>query len=67
MPDMFSDGQIHVLSEMPEGMTCCFLAHLSRRLIDELIVYMYPCSGVHLQFQIFSSFKPLGQLMPKFV
>ena len=37
MPDMFSDGQIHVLSQMTEGKTCCFLAHLSRRLIDELI------------------------------
>ena len=49
------------------GNSIIFLAHLSRRLIGELIVY--PCSGVRPssvrrrpQFQRSSSLKPLGRL-----
>ena len=49
-----------------------FLAHLSRRLIDELIGY--PWSGVRRlssvvrpQFQMSSPLKPLGQLKPNFM
>ena len=48
-----------------------FLAHLSRRLTGELIVY--PCSGVHPlsvrrpQFQRSSPLKPLGQSKPNFM
>ena len=56
----------------------CFLAHLSRRLTGELIVY--PCSGVRPsssvrrppvvrrpQFQRSSPLKPLGQSKPNFM
>ena len=52
----------------------CFLAHLSRRLIGELIVYQ--CSGVRRrrrrrrrppQFQTSSSPKPLGRSKPNFM
>ena len=50
-----------------------FLAHLSRRLIGELIVY--PWSGVRLRrpsydvhnAQTSSSQKPLGRLKPNFI
>ena len=50
-----------------------FLAHLSRRLTGELIVY--PCSGVRPsssgvrrpQFQRSSPLKPLGQSKPNFM
>ena len=48
-----------------------FLAHLSRRLTGELIVY--PCSGVRpssvrrSQFQRSSPLKPLGQSKPNFM
>ena len=51
---------------------CIFLAHLSQRLIDELIVY--PCSGVRPsyfvvrpQFQTSSSPKPLARSKPNFM
>ena len=41
-----------------------FLAHLSRRLMGELIVYqsLRRTSPVHPQFQTSSPLKPLGQL-----
>ena len=50
-----------------------FLAHLSRRLTGELIVY--PCSGVGVvvvvvvvhTFQTSSPLKPLGQSKPNFM
>ena len=47
-----------------------FLAHLSRRLIGELIVY--PCSGVVVvvvvhNFKTSSPPKPLGQSKPNFM
>ena len=57
---------------MEKSENCQFLAHLSRRLIDELIVY--PCSSIRPsvrrpsvvrrrpQFQRSSSPKPLGRL-----
>ena len=57
------------------GIKCAFLllAHLSRRLIAELIVQ--PCSGVRgrrgrrgrQQFQTSSPLKPFGQLKPNFL
>ena len=57
------------------GIKCAFplLAHLSRRLIAELIVY--PCSGVRgcrgrrgrQQFQTSSPLKPFGQSKPNFL
>ena len=43
-------------------LTCIFLAHLSQRLIGELIGY--PWSGFRSQFQMSSSWKPLGQSKP---
>ena len=49
-------------------MAYCFLAHLSRRLMGELIVTP---AGVWLSvrqhFQISSSLKPLGQLNSNFI
>ena len=62
----FSDLKVTILTMRP------FLAHLSRRLTGELIVY--PCSGVRPsssvrrpQFQRSSPLKPLGQSKPNFM
>ena len=64
-------------SSLPEAIHCLpyrfsLLAHLSRRLTGELIVY--PCSGVRPSFTICgiihkrsSSLKPLGQSKPNFI
>ena len=65
---------VYRLKERP-FQTSIFLAHLSRRLTGELIVY--PCSGVRRpsssvvvrrsQFQRSSPLKPLGQSKPNFM
>ena len=81
----FSDNLIRQILETNKQLQCdkfdklalkCihmeFLAHLSRRLIGELIGN--PCSGVRhgrrrscQQFQTSSPWKPLDQLMPNFM
>ena len=63
----FRFSSMGVLKEMT---SLHFLAHLSRRLTGELIVY--PCSGVRPssvvhRFQRSSPLKPLGQSKPNFI
>ena len=51
--DQYLKLMIDSFSCTPMGADACFLAHLSQRLIDELIVY--PCSGVRRRCPPFSN------------
>ena len=61
------------LTLCPLGNFSCFLAHLSRRLMGELIVYQslrrpsVRPSSVRQHFQTSSPLKPLGQLKSNFI